>query len=196
MALFLPAVRASTAFLAYWFMQAADLKGRSILYSRVHEFQRPRRRLAQPSALALGQVAIDRRAPSRRSRGGYSQARAPWHAACGDRAARRAVPRPRSCGCWATAGEPRSHRPHRTSRRVPDSGQTRSPCIAGSASLARECRVQPDITSALASRTTRPPRQSATPTQRGRPRLPVPAVRRQNLISTPRPASPPRSRLR
>ena len=46
-------------------------------------------------------------------------------------------------------------------------------------------RAQPDGTMVLLSRTTGAPTQSPSPTQRGRPRLPVPALRGQYSSSIP-----------
>src|SRR3954464_2994044 len=48
----------------------------------------------------------------------------------------------------------------------------------------RWASVHPDATTAFASRTDVPPRHAATPTHRGRPRLPVPAARRANFSTT------------
>src|ERR1700704_1620120 len=68
------------------------------------------------------------------------------------------------------------------------SGRNRPFAISptGTPRLLSPCaRDHADPTSALASRTIGAPRQSALPTHLGRPRLPIPALRRAVLIESP-----------
>ena len=114
------------------------------------------------------------------------RARGPWRAACRASAARRPPSPLRPCGC-SGIGVARRRCP---GGRYQGSFARYRPLAISSQRIACEprprARVQADTNTTFSSRTTGAPCHSATPIQRGRPRLPVPAIRRAVHMVEPR----------